>query len=178
VNEGWHPDPDRAGTERWFDGVGWTEFRRHAIPGEGRRQAPRVVLSSRRDDATRWLGVMVSSPVWVGALYWLVSTASALLLRSMHPFERPLVKLSLLALMGVLLVGVALLDARELRARGFSSVPSGLWALGTPILYLRRRARYVEGADRIPLVIHLALLAMSCFGILLGISVGIGHLAI
>src|SRR5690606_40452961 len=80
------------------------------------------------------------------------------------------------AVMLLVLTAVAAFDARALRERGFASVPSPLWSLATPISYLARRAR-VDGADRGPLLIHLVLLGISFFGILLGISLGISHLA-
>ena len=130
----------------------------------------------RLDDATRSLAIIVGSPVWVGALYWFVSMVSVPLLLRMPGMGRPLIKLSLLALMLLVLTGIAALDARTLRARGFASVPSPQWALATPIAYLARRAR-VEGADRGPLLLHLGLLVVSVFGVLLGISLGIVHLA-
>jgi hypothetical protein len=176
VDEGWYPDPERAGAERWWDGLAWTEFRRHAVSPESRRIAERAQLVHRPDDATRALAIVVGSPVWVGGLYWLVSMASVPLLLRMPELQRPLVKAIFLVVMLLVLAGIAALDARTLRARGFASVPSPLWALATPIAYLARRAR-VDGADRGPLLIHLGLLGLSFFGILLGISFGIVHLA-
>jgi hypothetical protein len=176
VDEGWYPDPERAGGERWWDGLAWTEFRRHAVSPESRRIVERSPLVHRPDDATRALAIVVGSPVWVGGLYWFVSMTSVPLLLRMPEMQRPLVKLAFLAAMLLVLAGVAAFDARALRSRGFASVPSPLWSLATPIAYLARRAR-VEGADRGPLLIHLGLLAVSFFGVLLGISLGISHLA-
>lgn len=176
MDEGWYPDPDRAGSERWWDGLAWTEFRRHAVSSESRRIVERSPLVHRPDDATRALAIVVGSPVWVGGLYWLVSMVSVPLLLRMPEMQRPLIKLAFLAAMLLVLAGVATFDARALRSRGFASVPSPLWSLATPIAYLARRAR-TEGADRGPLLIHLGLLAVSIFGVLLGISLGISHLA-
>ncbi|PZQ90449.1 MAG: hypothetical protein DI534_04370 [Leifsonia xyli] len=174
--EGWYPDPERGGAERWWDGVAWTEFRRHVVPDDARRLVERAPLVHRPDDATRALSVIVGSPVWVGALYWAVSMLTVPFLIRMPFAERPFIKLTFLGVMLLVLTVVAWLDARTLRGRGFASVPSPLWALATPIAYLVRRAR-VDGADRIPLVIHLALLGVSVFGLLLGIALGIQHLA-
>jgi hypothetical protein len=130
----------------------------------------------RPDDATRALSVIVGSPVWVGGLYWLVSMVSVPLLLRMPEPERPIVKLGFLAVMLLVLTAVAAFDARALRERGLASVPSPLWSLATPIAYLARRVR-VDGAVRGPLLVHLVLLGISFFGILLGIALGIGHLA-
>jgi hypothetical protein len=162
--------------ERWWDGLAWAEFRRHAVSPAARRVVEREPLVHRPDDATRALSVIVGSPVWVGGLYWLVSMTSVPLLLRMPESERPIVKLGFLAVMLLVLTAVAAFDARALRERGLASVPSPLWSLATPISYLARRAR-VDGADRGPLLIHLVLLAVSFFGILLGIALGIGHLA-
>jgi len=176
VEEGWYPDPERGGVERWWDGLAWTDFRRHTVTPEPRRVVERAPLVHRPDDATRPLAVLVGSPVWVGFLYWFVSMLTVPWLVRMPLAERPLVKLGFLALMLLVLAVVATYDARTLRARSSASVPSPLWALATPITYLARRAR-VEGADRAPLLIHLGLLVISVLGVLLGISLGIAHLA-
>lgn len=176
MDEGWYPDPEREGMERWWDGLAWAEFRRQANSPTTRRVVEREPLVHHPDDATRALSVIVGSPVWVGGLYWLVSMASVPLLVRMPEPERPLVKLGFLAVMLLVLTAVAAFDARALRERGFASVPSPLWSLATPITYLARRAR-VDGADRGPLLIHLVLLGISFFGILLGIALGIRHLA-
>lgn len=176
MDEGWYPDPEREGMERWWDGLAWAEFRRHAVSPAARRVVEREPLVHRPDDATRALSVIVGSPVWVGGLYWFVSMLSVPLLLRMPEPERPIVKLGFLAVMLLVLTALAAFDARALRERGFASVPSPLWSLATPIAYLARRAR-VDGADRGPLLIHLVLLGISFFGILLGIALGIGHLA-
>lgn len=176
MDEGWYPDPERAGSERWWDGLAWSEFTRHAVTPAARRVAERAPLVHTPDDATTPLAIMVGSPVWVGVLYAFISMVSVPLLRQMPPVERPLVKLAFLTTMLLVLVGVAVFDARILRARGFASVPNPLWALATPIAYLARRA-HVDGADRGPLIIHLALLGAAVFALLLGISVGMVHLA-
>lgn len=177
MDEGWYPDPDRGGAERWWDGLGWTEFRREAPTAVSRRVAQREPIAHRLGDSTRALAFVVGSPVWVGVLYWFVSLLSVPLLLRMPIWERPTIKLGFLAVMLLVLTAAAVVDARTLRARGFAWVPNPLWALATPIVYLELRSR-VEGADRVPLGIHLGLLVVSVLGVLLGISVGIVQLAL
>jgi hypothetical protein len=172
------PDPRDDTRERWWDGIGWTEFTRLAVSSEGRRVTTRTQLVHRPDDATRSLAVLVGSPVWVGALYWIESSAAVPLLIRMQPHERPLLKLGFFVLVVLLLVLFAELDRRALRARGFDPVPSSLWAFATPIAYLAKRGRVVDGADRGPLLIHLVLLAISVLGVLLGIAFGVQQLAV
>ena len=175
---GWMPDPNDAARERWWDGVGWTEFTRLTAQPGSRRVPERPRLVHRPDDGTRALSILVASPLWVGALYWIESTAAMPVLIRMPLHERPLLKAGLFAIVLLLLVVIAEFDGRALRARGFAPVPSPLWGFATPIAYLARRASTVEGADRGPLVIHLVLLGVSVFGVLLGIALGIQQLAI
>jgi|GEM_PF-2736311 len=176
--QGWHPDPTDAQRERWWDGVAWTEFTRLARSPEGRWAPTRERLALRPDDANRFLSIIVGSPVWVGVLYWLESMLSVPWLMRLPLEAWPLLKIGFFVIMTLALTALAAFDVRTLRARGFVEVPSALWALATPIVYLWVRGRVVDGADRIPLVIHLGLLIVSVLGVALGVAFGIWHLAV
>ena len=60
---------------------------------------------------------------------------------------------------------------------GHSADLAGNRAIGQTKMTISQRAE-VEGADRVPLGIHLGLLVVSVLGVLLGISVGIVQLAL
>ena len=157
--------------------MGWTDFTRHAGWSEGRRIPTRPQSSHRPNDATGALSSIVASPVWVGFLYGVESSVAVPLYIRLGPQERPLLKVGFFAVMMLVLMLLALMDRRTLRARGFDATPGSLWMLATPIAYLARRARLVDGADRGPLVIYLGLLCFSFLAVLLGIALGIQQLA-
>jgi len=168
VDEGWHPDPECDGVERWWDGAGWTEHTRTATPplGAGRRVLERDRLNFVLDERTWAIDAAVSSPFWAGAVLVILSV-----------FRAPWLGTAAV-LVGVVAV-LCLLDRRMLRRRRAPVLPSRRWVLLGAIgyLYARGRALGQSEAPRIGIMgVGLALLSVPLFvftAVALGLSVPI-----
>lgn len=175
MDEGWHPDPERAGVERWWDGLAWTDFTRDAAPPPrpvSRRIPVREQVYRPPDADTRAVAWIAWSPGWVTfallplMLVGLVGGAAVMLVPAA-------VCVSFIAL-----VLLAMRDARELFHRGFPRRPSPVWILLGPLGYLVARWRAL-GEGRTPLVLCIVQLVIIGGGVFLfqGITLGLQALS-
>lgn len=76
---GWHPDPDRPGGQRYFDGTRWTDHRtepeRPQVPQAPTALPPTQETLARRKRARRWWWTVVAIPVLVVLAFVIASRA-------------------------------------------------------------------------------------------------------
>ncbi len=156
MDVGWQPDPQAPNRERWWDGVGWTEFTR--VPFAFARSDPAAqtrVLHVRDSIAAAWWIANAPLIVWLATqIFFMFSLASAL--AGMLLSWLPLVAI-------VALFMLAVNDRDELRRRGCAEAASPFWMLGGPLVYLTARwlaVRPYNGRGAATLVVHVIELAV------------------